>query len=217
MQAPAYSRRSSNRSASAILTLCFVLALTTAGAAGAQCSYSLSSAGQFASSAAQSFSVGVTAGAGCAWTAVSNDSWITITSGSSGTGNGTVQYSISGNTGATRSGTMTIAGMTFSVFQSSNTPNCDFLQISPTVINNVPAGGGTFGFSVQLATMTQCSWTATSNASWITITSGSSGTGDGSVTLSAPANGTGANRTGTVTVTGAGRTFNPTFTAKQLH
>jgi hypothetical protein len=217
MSIPAFPRRLGDRSALSVLALALLFTLVTAGAAGAQCSPYLNTAGQFASSAAQNFSAGVTAGAGCTWTAVSNDSWITITSGSSGSGNGMVQYSISANSGPTRNGSMTIAGMTFSIYQSSNTPNCDFLDISSGSINNVPAGGGTFGFSVQLATMTGCSWTATSNASWITVTSGSSGTGDGSVTLSAPANGTGANRVGTVTVKGAGKPFNLTFTAKQLH
>jgi hypothetical protein len=42
---------------------------------------------------------------------VSNATFITITSGSSGTGNGTVNYSVAANTGTTsRTGTMTIAG-----------------------------------------------------------------------------------------------------------
>jgi hypothetical protein len=50
-----------------------------------------------------------------------------------------------------------------------------------------------------------CSWTATSNAAWITITSGSSGTGSGTVNYSYTANNTGAQRTGTIT--SAGQTF----------
>ena len=42
-------------------------------------------------------SVTVTAGAGCAWTATSNAAWISITAGGSGTGNGTVSYSVAAN------------------------------------------------------------------------------------------------------------------------
>jgi hypothetical protein len=34
--------------------------------------------------------VTVTAGTGCGWTGVSNASWITVTGGASGSGNGTV-------------------------------------------------------------------------------------------------------------------------------
>jgi hypothetical protein len=40
----------------------------------------------------------VTAGSGCAWTAASNASYIHITSGSAGTGNGTVAFSVDPNT-----------------------------------------------------------------------------------------------------------------------
>ena len=46
-------------------------------------------------------------------------SWITITSGSTGSGNGTVNYSVSPNTSTSlRTGTMTIAGKTFTATQS---------------------------------------------------------------------------------------------------
>jgi len=64
-------------------------------------------------------SVAVTAGAGCEWTAVSNNAWITVTGGSSGSGNGTVTYSVSANTGGLRTGTVTIAGQTFTVTQEA--------------------------------------------------------------------------------------------------
>ena len=65
-------------------------------------------------------SVAVTAPLGCAWTAASNASWITISGGASGSGNGTVTYSVSAYIGKpkNRNGTMTIAGQTFSVKQS---------------------------------------------------------------------------------------------------
>ncbi len=63
--------------------------------------------------------VSVTFPSGCVWTAVSNDLWITITAGGSGTGNGTVSFTVALNTtGNPRSGTMTIAGLTFTVTQS---------------------------------------------------------------------------------------------------
>ena len=64
--------------------------------------------------------VTVTTGAGCAWTATSNAAWITITSGASGNGGGTVLYAVAPYTGhpKIRNGTMTIAGQTFRVKQS---------------------------------------------------------------------------------------------------
>ncbi len=84
----------------------------------ATCAFFLSSLSQSFPAAAGSGSVTVTTPSVCNWTAVSNDSWITITSGGSGTGVGAVQFSVAANgTGATRSGTITIAGQTFTVFQ----------------------------------------------------------------------------------------------------
>jgi hypothetical protein len=63
--------------------------------------------------------VSVTAQAGCTWTATSNTGWISITSGSSGSGNGTVGYSVQANFGTgARTGTLTIAGQTFTVNQN---------------------------------------------------------------------------------------------------
>lgn len=72
-------------------------------------------------------SVSVSASNGCAWTATSNDGFITIISGSSGTGNGAVSYSVAPNTSANGlTGTMTIAGQTFTVTQSGAVPSGEF-------------------------------------------------------------------------------------------
>jgi len=61
-------------------------------------------------------SVNVITDASCQWSAVSNDSFIHITSGSGGTGNGTVNFSVDPSAGP-RTGTLTIAGLTFTVNQ----------------------------------------------------------------------------------------------------
>ncbi len=61
--------------------------------------------------------IAVTTDSGCAWTATSNSPFITITSGASGTGNGTVQISVKYNNGIPRSGTLTVAGQTVTVTQ----------------------------------------------------------------------------------------------------
>jgi hypothetical protein len=47
--------------------------------------------------------ISVTTASHCAWTAASNDAWLTIASGASGTGNGSVQVNVGANSGATRS------------------------------------------------------------------------------------------------------------------
>jgi len=56
---------------------------------------------------------------GYTWTAQSNAIWITITAGTSGTGSGAVTFSVQANTGAARTGTITIAGQTFTITQES--------------------------------------------------------------------------------------------------
>lgn len=56
----------------------------------------------------------------CSWTAVSNNSWITITSGSSGSSAGTVSYSVAANGGPARTGTIAIGGQTFTITQQAS-------------------------------------------------------------------------------------------------
>jgi hypothetical protein len=52
------------------------------------------------------------------WTASSNVGWIPITAGRNGNGNGTVTYSVTrNNSGHSRTGTIVIAGSTFTVKQ----------------------------------------------------------------------------------------------------
>lgn len=145
----------------------------------------------------------------CPWTAVSNAAWITVTSGASGNGNGTVGYSVAANTGLARSGTITIAGQTFTVNQADG---CSF-TINPTSVN-VAAGGGPGSVTVT-ASNSACPRTAVSNAAWITVTSGASGTGNGTVGYSVAAN-LGAPRTGTITIGGQTFTVNQSGCAYTL-
>jgi hypothetical protein len=75
-----------------------------------QCNYEISPTSRTFASGGGSGPVSVTAGAGCGWTAASDASWLTITSGSSGSGNGTVNYSVAANSGSQRSGVITVSG-----------------------------------------------------------------------------------------------------------
>ena len=169
-------------------------------------SYSIFPTSQSIDSTGGTGSVSVTASSGCSWTATSNASWITITSGSSGTGSGTVAFTVAANTGTSqRTGTMAIAGQTFTVTQSPPS-SCTYF-ISPKR-QSFDYTGGTG--SVSVTTSSGCSWTATSNASWITITSGSSGTGSGTVYFTVAPNND-VDRTGTMTI--AGQTFTVTQSA----
>jgi len=131
------------------------------------------------------------------WTALSNSRWITITSGaSSNGGNKTVNYSLAANSGPPRSGTLTIAGLSFPVTQAG--VSCSF---SVTLGNMFAASGGSDG-SARVSTSPACSWTAVSNVSWINVTSGSSVTGPGTATFFVANNPKSSVRTGTLTVAG---------------
>ena len=88
------------------------------------CAYSISPTSQSFGPEGGTGSVSVTAGPNCSWTASTNSGswdWIGITSGWSGTGNGTVNYFLlANNSGSTRTGTLTIAGRTFTITQQSS-------------------------------------------------------------------------------------------------
>ncbi|MDQ5985109.1 MAG: hypothetical protein CSYNP_00813 [Syntrophus sp. SKADARSKE-3] len=87
---------------------------------GANCTYTLSPQSIGFSNSAATGNVAVTcSSSNCTWTAASNYSWLTITSGSSGTGNGTVAYSVATNNTASRTGTISIVGQTATITQSS--------------------------------------------------------------------------------------------------
>ena len=168
---------------------------TTITQEGAACTYGISPVGANVGSAATTGNVAVTAANGCAWTASSSASWITVTGGANGSGSGQVAYSVAANPGtSTRNGTMTIAGQTFTVTQAGQT--CTF-SLSP-VSTSVPAGA-TSG-TVSVDTLNGCTWNASASATWISITSGGSGTGDGTVAYNVAANQSLSSRTGTISV-----------------
>jgi Zn-dependent metalloprotease len=99
---------------------------------GGTCTFSINPTSASVAATASTGSVSVTATAGCSWSAVSNASFITITSGSSGTGNGTVNYSVAANTATTsRTGTLTIAGLTFTVTQAGTSGGGTELIVNP--------------------------------------------------------------------------------------
>lgn len=146
--------------------------------------------------------IAVTAADGCAWTASTATAWIAILSGGTGSGNGSVTYTIGPNLGAPRTGTISVSGETFTVNQAGV---CSY-SITPT--SQTFDKKARTGLTVTVQTVVGCPWTATSNTSWITIQNGGSGSGDGQVTYSITQNSTSASRVGTLTI--AGLTFTVT-------
>jgi uncharacterized repeat protein (TIGR03803 family) len=184
----------------------FKLDISAGGGGG--CTFNLSALSASPTAAGGNATVGVTAGNGCAWTAVSNDGFITITSGSSGSGNGTVHYSVAANSTTNPvTGTMTIAGTTFTVNQAAAVApgQCTF-TVNPTVIT-MKDKGGKKSISIK-AVGTDCAWTAVSNDSFITITAGTNGTGNGKVSITVAGNTNETALSGTLTIAGQTVTVN---------
>jgi lysophospholipase L1-like esterase len=94
-----------------------------------KCAYGVSPLSESFLPSSGAGSVSVTTGSACSWTAVSNADWITVTGGSSGVGNGTVFYKVTfNNAGRERTGTLTIAGKTFTVTQKK-APAMNYLNL----------------------------------------------------------------------------------------
>jgi all-beta uncharacterized protein len=105
--------------------------------------------------------------AGCTWTAASNASFVTILSGSSGTGSGTVRFRVAPNSGADRSGIVRVqwpnpaGGQDVTVNQASGiTPLTANFTYSP---NPCPLTGPTSG--PQTNTIIRCTFDASSSTS----------------------------------------------------
>lgn len=149
-------------------------------------------------------SVTVTTEGHCTWTAASDSSWITFTTGPGGTGPGQVTVNVAANPGsATRTGTLTIAGQTVTVRVDGLEP-CT-IEIAPATawFSQHPATGS-FGVSTQA----HCEWSATSQVPWLTVTGGSPGTGSGTVTYAVDRHREIADRSGTIAA--GGQTFTVT-------
>jgi hypothetical protein len=147
--------------------------------------------------------VDLTVPAGCSWTAISNTAWIIIISDSSGTGSSTVSFEVRENfTGSARQGTLTIAGLTYTIIQDGGLgEDCQY-SISPlSEIFGANGGAGTVTVFAEI----RCAWQAVSSANWITITSPLAGIGNGAVSYTVAPNTSGSGRKGTITI--AGNTF----------
>ena len=171
---------------------------------GRACAYSISPAsGSVAGGRRHRFDGRDVAGRMCVDGVSNSTSWLTVTSGASGTGNGSVTFTAAANTTAeARTGTLDVAGQPFTITQAGAA--CD-VTLAPTS-RTVAAAGGASSTSVNATT--GCAWTATSNTGWLTVTGDASGTGNGTVSFSAAANTSGQGRAGSLTIGGDTLTVN---------
>jgi pimeloyl-ACP methyl ester carboxylesterase len=169
----------------------------------ASCIFSSSSTTDSISGNGGSGTFSLTTSSGCRWNAVSENSWISITSGSESNSSGSIGFAAAANpltiprTGTIAAGNGT-TGVTFYVDQGAL---CTY-SLSPSGPLAIQPSGGTF--SVAVSTGADCPWSAVSNTSWITITGGASGsasgTSSGSFSFTAASNSQATDLTGTITV-----------------
>ena len=154
-------------------------------------------------------SVTVTTSTGCPWTSSSAASWLTVASGLSGIGTGTITYSLGANFDAARQGIIAVRWPTPTAGQNVrvNQAGCNYgigWQSGPA-----PAAGGDFSFMVFSSSTDVtcegpmgggCWWSAVSSASWVTVLSSMPRVGDYYVLFRVAANATGHLRSATITV-----------------
>ena len=160
------------------------------------CSYSLSPSSRPHGAGAESGTFSMATSSGCAWSVVSNQSWLTASG--SGPGNGTVNYMVSPNpAAAVRTGTITAAGQIFTVTQQGAA--CSY---SLSTVNGSFSASGGIG-AIAVTATSGCNWSASlSDPSWMKIDSGANGSGNGTVIYAVIANSNASTRTGTITVAG---------------
>ena len=136
----------------------------------------------------------------CAWNATSAEPWLVIQGSASGTGSGRIAYTVAGHTAtAERTGALTVAGFTATITQAAAPPPPCTFTVAPLELTVALLGA--INLDVRVETAAGCSWTAVSQANWITINGAASGTGSGSIRVNVAASLL-TGRTGTLLVAG---------------
>jgi uncharacterized protein (TIGR03437 family) len=149
-----------------------------------------------------SFAVNASA-SNCTRVARSNNTWIAVTFGQTGTGSGTVGYTVDASTLYTaRTGTISInSTVNFTVTQDAYPCTYSFTPVNQSV---QPPGG-----NLSLSVGTTCTWTASTTTPWITLNAGGT-TGNGTLSYTVAPNNSVASRSGSILIN------NQTYTVTQF-
>src|SRR5262245_38212120 len=127
-------------------------------------------------------SLAITTQPECAWDVSSNVTWISGFTPPSGQGNATVTFRVTSNDGSSaRDGMIVVNGEQARVSQRAP---CRY-DVGPA--NQTVNSSGGVG-SINIATTSDCSWSAASQASWINITSSPNGSGSGTISFAVAPN-----------------------------
>lgn len=127
------------------------VSMTATVTAPAACTFSFSPSNSASVTAAQtSGSFTVNTGTSCSWTAVSDSAWLTVQT-PSGTGTGLIQYQVAPNTGAVRTGRITVAGVAYTVTQAGGSVSS--LPENALLVSQFVAGGGQWNTTIFLTNL----------------------------------------------------------------
>ncbi|HTM05582.1 MAG TPA: BACON domain-containing carbohydrate-binding protein [Vicinamibacterales bacterium] len=194
----------------------------TISQAAAPCSFTISPAVATIGAAGGTTATDVTSLAGCAWTTSASVDWLRATPATS-SGSDKVTITVAANTAASRSGVVTIAGVSFTVNQSAPaaapgpsptpepgpapepppSPECTY-DIDP-YFRTISQKGGDGSFKV--ITSPGCAWSAEPNVSWVHIKENATGTGTKDVKYHVDANRDDVGRIGTISAAGSTHTI----------
>jgi CSLREA domain-containing protein len=124
------------------------------------------------------------------------DSWLTAKINSVG---GPINYTVAQNLGGPRTGSIVVVGEIFAVNQAAAGP-CWFTLSSNSASIATTGGSGSVAVT---ASDPSCTWTTSTDLTFVNITSGASGTGNGTIQYTVPANPSDG-RTETITVGNSG-------------
>ncbi|HVW06828.1 MAG TPA: BACON domain-containing protein [Vicinamibacterales bacterium] len=173
---------------------------TPPAATATPCTYTIANADRTRSvdAAGAAFTIPVSTQADCTWTANSKASFVTAALPSGTQGSGNVQVSVDANSGAARTGYLTVADQQVEISQRASdvAQGCSF-AVSPSKIVARARGDRA---SVAISGSAACAWNAASSDAFLQI-SPASGTGDGDLVVDVAPN-PGRERTGSVSVAG---------------
>jgi len=171
----------------------------TVNQAGIECAVNLTPLSAAFSDAGGKGSFSVSTPAACSYETTSSPNWVTIESGSSGTGPGTLLFSVSANSATTpRSGSIVVGGQSFDVSQAATA--CSVTLDTSALATPFGVSGGTRTVGVT-ANGSNCSWTASSPVNWVTPAPNAS-SGSGTITITVAPNPGVPERTATLTIAG---------------
>ena len=147
-------------------------------------------------------SITVIASSGKSWKAKSNVDWITVAS-SSGSGSARINYTVKPyNDVSTRSGTLTVAGCTFTVNQTGRLMALTTTSATTDYFAEM--------IKIRVNALASTEWSVSSGVDWVTITDAGNGYGGDVVVIEVAENASYSARSTTVTI------GTETFSVKQL-